>query len=275
MEVENRLGENNSHTPLTEKEIEQRRRSLLIRHYQELALNSWPSLQTLVRDGWLLRFADGYTKRANSIQPFFRPQSDFCSNIEVCESFYYKKGLDVVFKMSEEAQPSVLDGELEKRGYEIVDPTSVYCLSLKSLPVPKYKHIQLSEKITNQWLDHFCTIQPEEIKNREIMKKMFQNIMPEHRFATIKSDDGGIAACGFAVLQDGKVGLFNIVTSQEYRRRGFAQSLIFHLLNWAKDNGASSAYLQVVCENIAAQKLYKKLGFEELYREWYRVKRST
>ena len=38
----------------------------MVRHIKELAVNAWPSLQTLL-DGWVLRFANGYTRRANSV----------------------------------------------------------------------------------------------------------------------------------------------------------------------------------------------------------------
>ncbi|MDB5085123.1 MAG: family N-acetyltransferase, partial [Bacilli bacterium] len=34
---------------------------------EELTLNNWQPLQTMLYDGWLLRFAGGYTKRANSV----------------------------------------------------------------------------------------------------------------------------------------------------------------------------------------------------------------
>ena len=33
---------------------------------EELTLNAWPSLRSLLFDGWVLNFADGYTRRAYS-----------------------------------------------------------------------------------------------------------------------------------------------------------------------------------------------------------------
>jgi ribosomal protein S18 acetylase RimI-like enzyme len=38
-------------------------------------------------------------------------------------------------------------------------------------------------------------------------------------------------------------------------------------------NGATYSYLQVVKGNEAAIKLYKKLGYREIYTYWYRYKK--
>ncbi|HEX3029647.1 MAG TPA: hypothetical protein VHT34_10180 [Clostridia bacterium] len=44
--------------------------------YEELQMNALPSLQTILFDGWILRFADGYTNRANSINPVYECKED-------------------------------------------------------------------------------------------------------------------------------------------------------------------------------------------------------
>lgn len=55
---------------------------------EELSLNHWQSLSTLLYDGWVLRFADGYTKRANSINPIHYSTCNLTIKIKECENIY-------------------------------------------------------------------------------------------------------------------------------------------------------------------------------------------
>ena len=41
-----------------------------IKVLEEVMLNALPSLNTMYYDGWNLRFAEGYTNRANSVNVF-------------------------------------------------------------------------------------------------------------------------------------------------------------------------------------------------------------
>lgn len=55
---------------------------------EELSLNHWQPLSTLLYDGWVLRFAGGYTKRANSINPIYYSTCDLNIKITECEKIY-------------------------------------------------------------------------------------------------------------------------------------------------------------------------------------------
>ncbi|WP_336498334.1 GNAT family N-acetyltransferase [Psychrobacillus sp. FJAT-51614] len=54
-----------------------------------------------------------------------------------------------------------------------------------------------------------------------------------------------------------------IGVKQEFSKKGIASSLMVHGEKWAKEVGISKLELSVIKENIGAQKLYKKLGFEK------------
>jgi ribosomal protein S18 acetylase RimI-like enzyme len=78
-------------------------------------------------------------------------------------------------------------------------------------------------------------------------------------------------ATGLTVIEDGVAGLFDIVTREDARRRGFARRVVSTLLNMAHGLGARHAYLQVESENTAARRLYHDFGFTERYQYWYRA----
>ncbi|WP_245997120.1 GNAT family N-acetyltransferase [Brevibacillus invocatus] len=81
-----------------------------------------------------------------------------------------------------------------------------------------------------------------------------------------------VVACGLGVLDSGYIGLYDIVTDSRCRKQGFGEQLVLHLLQWGRDNGAEISYLQVIADNRPALGLYAKLGYQEVYRYWYRIK---
>jgi predicted GNAT family acetyltransferase len=73
-----------------------------------------------------------------------------------------------------------------------------------------------------------------------------------------------------AVVQNGLVGIFNVITNPSQRGRGFAGRLTQTLLASGYQNGATGAYLQVGTDNKAALVVYARLGFVERYSYHYR-----
>lgn len=249
-----------------------------ITRFEELSLNAWPSLRVMLYDGWILRFSNGYTKRANSSNPLYPGTLDIGQKIRVCENIFTEAKLDTIFKITEETQPSHLDAMLESAGYVVEAQSFVQTLQLerisRSAADNDYYGIVLSQEPTSKWFSAFFRMSGLADEMRETAKQMLLNTVPQKRLASIRSAEGEIVACGMAVLQGEYVGLFDIMTDKNFRRRGYASRLTMSLLEWAKANGAKTAYLQVVANNKPAIELYSRLGFIQSYRYWYRIKNN-
>lgn len=238
---------------------------------EELSLNAWPSLQTVVYDGWLLRFADGYTKRSNCVMPLYESYGQVTEKILYCEKLYTERGLDTVFKITPFARPSQLDSVLEEQGYRMVDPVYVKTAVLAELPQPADYAYRIDERLSDRWLDELAQMMPLSDKQRQTAARMLTGMPLRQCFVTLHVD-GVPAACGIGVIEHGYIGLYDIVTSERFRNRGLGYQLLLRIFRWGKQNGADKAYLLVVQSNQPANRLYDKFGFETQYEYWYRVK---
>lgn len=246
----------------------------LARRIEEVSLNAQPALQTVLCDGWVLRFASGYSKRANSVNPLYPSSRPVVEKIAECERRYAEQHLPALFKLTPCAQPAGLDEQLAHRGYMETGRTSVQTRPLYGLPVPRGDSgVQLYQELDPDWLESFCTLNGVSLENRSVLERMLINIKARTGFMRLTRDDE-VVACGLGVVEEGYLGLFDIVTHPEQRGKGFGTELVSNLLHWGRESGADVAYLQVVAANAPAVALYAKLGFREAYPYWYRVKPS-
>ncbi len=238
---------------------------------EELSLNAWPSHQTVLYDGWVLRFAAGFTKRANSINPIYPSSIDLAEKIRFCEELYQRRKLSVVFKLTPKTSPNELDEQLSASGYRKNSPTSVQLMDLSSISLQNSGETNLQEELSAEWLDASSRMNAISETNRETLFQILGSIMPRHCFVSLKHENK-IIASGLGVLQSGHIGLFSIITDAAFRNHGYGQQVVNKILEWGKQNKAQKAYLQVELENAPALRLYSKLGFVENYQYWYRVK---
>ena len=238
---------------------------------EELSLNAWPALQTVLHDGWVIRFANGYTKRANSVNPLYPSTMDPDAKICFCEEIYTGKKLPAVFKITPAIYPEDLDARLMASGYRKDSPTSVQVMELRPANVQTAREVLVREDLSAEWLDSFCRMSAVTETHRETLRQILTAIVPRHCFVSLKSDDKAIA-CGLGVLQSGYIGLFDIVTDEACRNHGYGRQVVESILAWGKQNGAQKAYLQVMLNNPSALHLYSKTGFVEKYQYWYRIK---
>lgn len=240
-----------------------------IRRIEEAGMNAWPAHQQMLYDGWLLRFADGYTKRANSVMPVYESTLDLAEKIGYCEEIYRQKGLPPVFRLTPLAQGN-LDLILEARGYKKLHPTRVLTLSLMDLGSPATKENFIRELPLEQWMGVFSEISGSLVEKQPAHAQILRNII--NPYLTVALEIAGKwVACGLGVLERDWFGLFDIVTHPDFRQQGLATQLVAGMLDWAKSQGAQKSYLQVMENNTPALGLYAKLGYVDAYGYWYRV----
>jgi ribosomal protein S18 acetylase RimI-like enzyme len=238
---------------------------------EELSMNAWPSLRTHTYDGWILRFAEGYTRRANAVHPLYSSTENLSTKIARCEDHYRRERLRTIFKLTRVSNPSELDETLQRLGYVNEAPTSVQTQQLSRLPRLKTNSLVLRDSLSDEWTAAFCELDERASLHRSTLERILQSIRPKCCFAMLELKSH-IIATGLAVAEQSYCGLFDIIVRPEYRRRGFGRQIVLGLLQWAAEQGAGHAYLQVMLDNEPALTLYSQLGFEEAYRYWYRVK---
>ncbi|MDD5265046.1 MAG: hypothetical protein PHU43_09460, partial [Candidatus Bipolaricaulis sp.] len=88
-------------------------------------MNAWPALESMECDGWVFRFSEGYTRRANSVHPLDAGSRDLAEKIAEAERLYRAHDLPSTFKMTQASRPSGLEAALAGRGYAAEAGTSV------------------------------------------------------------------------------------------------------------------------------------------------------
>ncbi len=256
--------------------------------YEKLSFNTHPCLSEEEYDGWLLRFANGYTKRANSVSVVGASNIPLAEKVTYCEKVYKEQGVPVVFKIAPMALE--VDKLLAEQGYAAIDKTNVMTMDLTGESVTMetgtktFKEatakvsdlsnvsVTIEDKFSEAWQYYYFTFNKVAPTSVPTAKKMQAKITNPVLCATVYADKKAVA-CGLGVMEQGCVGLLDIVVKEEYRGCGFGTVLCKALLEKGKECGAATGYLQVVDSNTVAKRLYKSLGFKDIYSYWYRVKK--
>lgn len=249
---------------------------------ETLAAHAWPAAEVEPCDGWQLRSTQGVTRRANSVWP---NSNDGALALETklahAERFYTERNLPVRFQICDVMQPAELDDVLAARGYALEAPTFVQIAPLRTLleRLPSLRHypafeVEVSEEFDAAWFDLYCTAEQIGGRAAAVRRSILERIAPLHGFVTLYADSIP-AAVGLGVVEEGWLGIFSMATLPAFRRRGAARAILRTLAVWAQLYDAHSSYLQVMEENLPAQRLYASAGFRTAYRYYYRVKQSN
>lgn len=231
-----------------------------------LAAQAWAAPMQEQYGGWLFRFADGITRRANSAAPF--PVEDGISVetlIAHTESFYPARNLPPRIQISPAAEPEALDTYLTERGYEIETPVDIMIAEAGGLARDAAGDIGIHQNAPAGWWNLYT-----EGYNRD-PRRIVAGARERPLFAAAAGADGGIDALGLGVIGGGWIAVFGMYTRPDRRRRGLGTAVIRALAAFAVDRGVHGVYLQVEDDNPGARRLYEKLGFRGVYGYHYRT----
>jgi N-acetylglutamate synthase len=236
----------------------------------DLMRRGWPSLEESTVDGWLARFAEGVTQRANSVLPLAEPSAVHRA-LSAVESLYAARGLPAVFQLGPVTHPPDLDALLAARGYRYGSPTLVRTApvaAVLALPVPSVT-VTISDEPDEEWMALWWQVDG---RGDDTAKSVARKILTggPARYATTRGSAGATAVARLALV-DTWGGLYCLAVRPDARRGRLAAAVTRALVADAASDGVEHCWLQVREENTAARALYTAAGFTTVARYHYRT----
>lgn len=244
----------------------------LVARLERSMLTSWPALSTAFDGDWVIRLADGYSNRANSVTCLGKGSSDLDARIARVENIYREAGLPPVFRLSPLAPPELHDA-LDQRGWNHFGHSIVMTSDLNANCVADRDaadRIEIKTTPDPAWLEGRRCIDAMGRANIDALKRLLDVLIPLAGYGCALSSADRVDALALAVVDAELVGLFEVMTAPDQRRQGLARALMAELLRWGKKQSATTGWLAVEAGNLPALRLYQGLGFREVYRYHYR-----
>lgn len=237
-----------------------------------LAHRTWPSREEERRGDWLLRAADGFTRRANSCLAIGDPGAPLDQAVDRVESWYRSRDLEPCIKIAPGAADG-LDSLLESRGWSVATPSLVLFRKLGQDLTKLPPEVSVSAIPDSDWLR---TVSLWDNESPDKSRRHAELAMRVHSGGFMRwTTTEGILAVGLVSMDGMDSFLYDVVVHPERRGRGIGRAFCNAAMSWAAQCGTRTMALQVLESNLAARHLYASLGFAEHHPYHYRVAPST
>ena len=226
---------------------------------------TWPAQSIRRHQGWDIRNGAGGGKFASAATL----SQESLADIAVAEQTMLALGQAKLFMIRQD--DTELDTALAERGYEIIDPVTLYvCENAALVPemLPQAQSYAIWEPLQVMreiWAAGGIT--PERIE-------LMHRVQGPKTGLLARSADTPAGAAFLAL--DGDIAMIHAVeVLDSFRRTGVARKLMAQAAKWAQDNGANYMSLMTTTHNAAANELYLSMGMIPAGTYHYRIKESA
>ena len=208
--------------------------------------------------GWRLREGLGGGQRVSAATPL-----ESGADIATAEKAMTALGQHPLFMIRGEDQ--ALDNALETRGYQVVDPVTLYGVRTQdiaqaqppSVVIPSWPPLAVQMEL---WANAGITAARIAVMDRALGDKT----------AVLCRQNDSPAGVVFAAI-DGDIAMLHALeVAPDHQRQGVGERAVRAIADWAQKRGAAWLTLAVTCANEAANALYRKLAMEPLTQYHYR-----
>lgn len=236
---------------------------------EEACCNAWPALRQVWLGDWLLRFAPGVSRRANSANPLSAEAGDVDALVAEAAPLFRAQGLPLLVRVLTLLDPAV-DARLAALGFTAEGETLVLHADVGAVIRRRDPDVAVHPGPSPEWLAANAAIRGHAAEQDAVYRRIVGSIAVPAAFLDLRLD-GMPVALAFGVLHGGLLCCESVITAAEHRGRGYSRRLMAALFDWAATEGAEGVCLQVQADNTPAVKLYNGLGLAtERFRYWYR-----
>lgn len=238
------------------------------RRLRSASAPTWPAIDTERIGDWQLRSSRGFTGRANSVlvvgDPGMGPEAASDRAVE----FYRRHGRPALAQI---VIGSASERVLRGLGWVEARPDEADCWVM-TRPIDPATTDRRADGVhlagltlaglTDEWLAAKFPAGPPD-GAAEVLGG------GRSVFASVRAADGTISGVGRGSVAAGHVGITALWVADSWRRQGIGTRLLEALIGWGRDEGADTAFLEVLDDNLRAREAYRKSGFVDRYAYRY------
>jgi ribosomal protein S18 acetylase RimI-like enzyme len=235
---------------------------------EQAGMQAWPGIEMSADGSWMRRAANGYTQRANSVQPLDpRDDADIDARLVRSREWFANRGLPVIVRLTPLAPPEVVR-RLDALGWTVADRSRVMAMQIAA--VASDPRAEILDALAPQFLAAQQALQGYPDAKLDRFRALLEAVQVPMAGVVLRDSEGRAVASALWAVADGIAVTGNVITDPACRRLGHARAMMRSGLAWARAQGARFASLNVAADNSAGVALYQSLGYRPQYDYVYR-----